>query len=151
MYLTFLLQNCSIILRYFQHIYFIPWECIRFCYYQTKIANAFLEVCWFHHIRSKDCSITLRSTQYVAFEEGLVFSQFKCAEFKSEVSFFLQATDFNKFWIFINKEKTSIAIIYYDFCHETAYITRKKQKNKKCYTLKYTIDIRASQKQFSAT
>ena len=37
--------------------------------------------------------ITLGNTQFVAFKERLVFSQFKCAESKSEASLFLQATD----------------------------------------------------------
>ena len=50
--------------------------------------------------------ITLGNTQFVAFKERLVFSQFKCAESKSEASLFLQATDFMQSLIFIKKEKT---------------------------------------------
>ena len=44
-------------------------------------------------------SITLGNSPNVAFKEILVFSQFKCAEFKSEFSFFLQALVFLQFEI----------------------------------------------------
>ena len=70
--------------------------------------------------------------QYVALKERLVFSQFKCAEFKSEVSFFLQATDFMQSFIIIKKEqKYRIIIGYCNVSHKSVYLTMQKKQNNK--------------------
>ena len=45
--------------------------------------------------------ITLGNTHFVAFKKRLFYGQFVCADFKPEVGFYLQATDFMQFDIFI--------------------------------------------------
>ena len=45
--------------------------------------------------------ISLANTHFVAFKKRHFYSQFECADFKSEVSCCLQATDFMQFDIFI--------------------------------------------------